>query len=661
MIVAEVTVFEKRGGPLRKRFHVSSDGSLGNDDAACRMLSGTARRAVINSAGGLASLINGLSSSQAYAIGRLHDSLASTVNIVMKVRATGNRNAVARSKQNLIFAKGLPGVALLDIDLKGMPDAVKARIKHAGGIGKALDTVIPELATTARVARHSTSFGLSNNLTGEKYPGSGGLHVAIFVADSADIPRFILDLHNRLWLAGFGWGWIGSAGQFLERSLIDKAVGSPERLIFEGPPIIEPPLAQEGNILDTGEACPSLTHEEKGVLVRLIAAERERLKPESDDAYAQWSAARAEAMVAKGAKLSDARLALALALERQELSGAFPLTFDDRELAGATVADVIAAPDKYLEKTLADPIEGVAYGHGKAKLFRREDGDIIVHSFAHGGCKYWLRGKATAFAEPKAGELYNFWQPLAGPTFPVEILPRPVYGFVTKGSEVIGVDPSAMAVAALTVISGAIDHRSRCRMKLHDDWGEHVRLWSLLVGDPSSKKSPCIAFAMNPLKRRQSVVMRQHAEAKKALKARAKGVKKDEQEDPPDEPARYVINDTTIPKLEEILARSPRGSVFEIDEATGWILGLERWNHGADRARALQLWNGGAHDTDRIARDNTHVENFSASILGGAQPDRLAEIDGLQSDGLLQRFLPCLMRDPTYGADIDWSAERRAY
>jgi hypothetical protein len=140
-----------------------------------------------------------------------------------------------------------------------------------------------------------------------------------------------------------------------------------------------------------------------------------------------------------------------------------------------------------------------------------------------------------------------------------------------------------------------------------------------------------------------------------------KGVKKEDQEDPPDEPARYVINDTTIPKLEEILARSPRGSLFEIDEAVGWILGLERWNHGADRARALQLWNGGAHDTDRIARDNTHVENFSASILGGAQPDRLAEIDGLQSDGLLQRFLPCLMRDPTYGADIDWRAERNAY
>jgi hypothetical protein len=35
---------------------------------------------------------------------------------------------------------------------------------------------------------------------------------------------------------------VGAAGHLLERSIIDKAVGSSERLIFEGAPIIEPPL-----------------------------------------------------------------------------------------------------------------------------------------------------------------------------------------------------------------------------------------------------------------------------------------------------------------------------------------------------------------------------------------------------------------------------------
>ena len=47
------------------------------------------------------------------------------------------------------------------------------------------------------------------------------------------------------------------------------------------------------------------------------------------------------------------------------------LPFDDAKFAGCTVADVLLAPDRFDEATLADPIEGVAYGIGKAKIMRR--------------------------------------------------------------------------------------------------------------------------------------------------------------------------------------------------------------------------------------------------------------------------------------------------
>lgn len=39
------------------------------------------------------------------------------------------------------------------------------------------------------------------------------------------------------------------------------------------------------------------------------------------------------------------------------------------------------------------------------------------------------------------------------------------------------------------------------------------------------------------------------------------------------------------------------------------------------------------------------------SILGGIQPDRLAELEGLTSDGLLQRFLPVMMRESSFTLD----------
>ena len=38
------------------------------------------------------------------------------------------------------------------------------------------------------------------------------------------------------------------------------------------------------------------------------------------------------------------------------------LPFDDEQLAGTTVADVLANPERYEGETLADPLEGIEYG-----------------------------------------------------------------------------------------------------------------------------------------------------------------------------------------------------------------------------------------------------------------------------------------------------------
>ena len=95
-----------------------------------------------------------------------------------------------------------------------------------------------------------------------------GQHVYLLALDGADVERFVLDAHARCWLAGFGWMMVGAGGQLLERSIVDRMVAAPERLWFEGAPILVPPLEQdaearrarvvEGEILDTLVACPPL-------------------------------------------------------------------------------------------------------------------------------------------------------------------------------------------------------------------------------------------------------------------------------------------------------------------------------------------------------------------------------------------------------------------
>jgi hypothetical protein len=171
------------------------------------------------------------------------------------------------------FRDGEPAVLLLDYDQKGISGSARALIESSGGFEGAITSLIPTYPALARVTRASTSAGLRNEETGETFPGNGGQHVYLFAQNGADIPRFLKDLQKRAWLNGLGWILVAGRGALLARSIVDVTVGSPERLVFEGPPSILAPLAQdqdarrpvahEGETLDTAAACPPLRPEEE--------------------------------------------------------------------------------------------------------------------------------------------------------------------------------------------------------------------------------------------------------------------------------------------------------------------------------------------------------------------------------------------------------------
>ena len=72
------------------------------------------------------------------------------------------------------------------------------------------------------------------------------------------------------------------------------------------------------------------------------------------------------------------------------------LDFDDMGIV--TVADVLADPDRFVDETLADPLEGADYGRCKAKVMRADDGSLFIHSFAHGRSIYQLKGEMPGTA-----------------------------------------------------------------------------------------------------------------------------------------------------------------------------------------------------------------------------------------------------------------------
>jgi hypothetical protein len=71
----------------------------------------------------------------------------------------------------------------------------------------------------------------------------------------------------------------------------------------------------------------------------------------------------------------------------------------------------------------------------------------------------------------------------------------------------------------------------------------------------------------------------------------------------------------------------------------------------SDRAFWLQAYDGGRYTIDRIGRGEKHVANLSVSLIGGIQPERLAEMHDLTTDGLLQRFLPTVLRAARFPVD----------
>ena len=163
---------------------------------------------------------------------------------------------------------------------------------------------------------------------------------------------------------GLGWHLIGSAGQLLDRSLVDRMVAYGERLCFEGAPIIEPPLAQdpskripeafEGEAIDTGLVVPRLTEYERHRVEEAKAASAEALGKAAAEIRTRHDRTLAEKISAKSGMPLVSALRLVTARHRGVLLPYLELEFD--HLGIVTVADVLADPDRYHRRDAGRPV-----------------------------------------------------------------------------------------------------------------------------------------------------------------------------------------------------------------------------------------------------------------------------------------------------------------
>jgi len=215
-----------------------------------------------------------------------------------------------------------------------------------------------------------------------------------------------------------------------------------------------------------------------------------------------------------------------------------------------------------------------------------------------------------------------------------------------------------------------------------DGWKEPPILWGMLVGDPSSGKSPALDAILDPIKAidndlsDQYRIARQEWDAKDEIaKLQASKWKGDartmiaEGKEPPTKPpeadagappirSRIRITDTTTEKAADLVRDSWRGLLLFRDELSGWLGSMDRYSGGADRPFWLEAYGGRSFTVDRKnSPEPIIIDHLSIAILGGTQPDKLDSLL-VQSDddGLLARFLvvypaPAPLTRPTVTLD----------
>ncbi len=264
------------------------------------------------------------------------------------------------------------------------------------------------------------------------------------------------------------------------------------------------------------------------------------------------------------------------------------------------------------------------------------------------------------------------------PAFDAHLLPGALAPWLADIADRAQCPPDFVAVGAVVAAAAVIGRQIAIRPKRADDWTVIPNLWGLAVGRPGLMKSAALAEALKPLQpltagariayERQRATHRfRHAEHRARQQALTRRLRQAfEREEPtedlqyafevPESPApaehRYVVNDTTVEKLGELLNQNPNGVLLFRDELSGFLRLMDRLGHENDRGFYCEAWNGsGAYTYDRLGRGTLRIEAACVSILGGIQPGPLhaylnETFAGGGDDGLIQRFQLAVFPDP---------------
>lgn len=180
--------------------------------------------------------------------------------------------------------------------------------------------------------------------------------------------------------------------------------------------------------------------------------------------------------------------------------------------------------------------------------------------------------------------------------FPTEILPAPLADYVQSAALSLVCDESYVIVPLLAALAAAIGNTHRIQLK--KGWTEPSVLWTAIVGDSGTVKSPALDLARRYHERIQQIAfenykekLREYPRKKEQHDAELKEWKKSKVRDKlpplaPEEPTcdRCLCSDTTIEALAPLLEKNSRGLLLVRDELAGWINSFDAYKGEIGRA-----------------------------------------------------------------------------
>ena len=270
----------------------------------------------------------------------------------------------------------------------------------------------------------------------------------------------------------------------------------------------------------------------------------------------------------------------------------------------------------------------------------------------------------TDLPDPSTMPLDIFEQ-ITVPRIAEDMVPSLIWEFAKSNSDQIGAAREAIVISSLFACTAAISDDIKIQPRSNATWLESPRIWAVLVGPPSSKKSPAVSVSIKPLQKldlqRAGAAVEKRAQydldmkvykAKETayVKAAAKGEDVGDPPTPPEEPKaeRLLIMDTTPEALVNIAMYQTRGLALHRDEISGWFGSHDAYKSGGKGSKDTPFWlsayNGESWTVDRVSRSGGSASNVGTSIFGGIQPDALRELKLHQKrDGMLARFIPCFL------------------